>query len=505
MTAFERLGALVYHRRRLIVAIWAVAILGALTLAPRTASVLRAGGFSLDDLEVSRARALLERELGFAPSALVLAYHSPTLSAGSAPFEAAVAAAIRDLSAAPHVSGLRSHLLASRQISADRHTAYDVVLLDLPPDESPEALQLITDRLHPVAQLEVSLAGGPAFYGDVQAVSESDLRRSELVSLPLAAVALLLVFGSVVAAGTTLAVGGSAVLIALALIYIVASLTPMSIFVLNLATLLGLGLGVDYSLLMTSRYREELSARSTVGGRQGEPPARGSAVEAAVQAAVATAGRAVFFSGLTVLLGLSGLVLFEFMILRSVGIAGAIVVLLAVLAALTLLPALLGILGDRIDALAVRRIAVSPEGEGPWATLAGWVMGRPVIVLVPTLALLLLLGAPFLHVRFNAPDASILPPSVPSRAAHDLLTREFGEGEFAPLFLAIRTSGPVVAPENLARLYDYSRRLASDPRVRRVESLVDVDPRLLTSSLSVGSDVWNVFAHRAALPVMSVK
>src|SRR5206468_3123811 len=109
----------------------------------------------------------------------------------------------------------------------------------------------------PAPGLEVGLAGGPAFYSDVQTVSESDLRRSEVISLPLAAVALLLVFGSVVAAGVPLAIGGAAVVLALALIYGIANLTPMSIFVLNLATLLGLGLGVDYSLLLTSRFREE--------------------------------------------------------------------------------------------------------------------------------------------------------------------------------------------------------------------------------------------------------
>ncbi len=151
-------------------------------------------------------------------------------------------------------------------------------------------------------------------------------------------------FGSLVAAGVPLAVGGAAVVVALAAIFVVASVMPMSIFVLNLATLLGLGLGVDYSLLMTSRFREELALRPDGPDRVGE----------AVRVTVATAGRAVFFSGLTVLLGLLGLVLFEFMILRSVGIAGAIVVGLAVASALTLLPAILVLLGPRVDRFAVR-------------------------------------------------------------------------------------------------------------------------------------------------------
>ena len=468
MTPFERLGRFVARRARLVIGAWAVLLLLSLPLAPQVPGALSAGGFILDDLESARAKALLEDELGAPPSALVVVFSSPTLEAGTPAFELAVAEAMRDVPDAPHVAQVVSHLLQPRQISADRHTAYDIVFLDLPPDDSPDALPILRERLREAPGLDVELAGGPAFYGDVQEVSERDLQRSELISLPLAAVALLLVFGAVVAAGVPLVVGGAAVLVALAAIFLIGSVTPMSIFVLNLATLLGLGLGVDYSLLMTSRFREEL------GGRAAGP----DAVAEAVTRTVATAGRAVFFSGLTVLLGLLGLVLFEFMILRSVGIAGAVVVALAVAAALTLLPATLMLLGPRVDRFAIRRVAASDGSDGPWARLARRVMRRPFAVLVPTLLFLVILGSPFLHVRFNAPDSSVLPPGVPSRQAFDRLREDFGEGEFAPLTLAVRTTGDATTPANLELLHGYSRRLAADERVTRVESLVDVDPRL---------------------------
>ncbi|MFL5641067.1 MAG: MMPL family transporter, partial [Chloroflexota bacterium] len=316
MTPFDRLGRFVVRRARWVVGAWAVLLVLALPLAPQLPGRLSAGGFILDDLESARAKALLGTELGAPPSAVVVVFSSPTLEAGTPAFESAAAHAVRDIAAAPHVARVVSHTLAPSQVSADGHTAYDIVFLDLPPDDSPDALPILHERLHPSEALTVELAGGPAFYGDVQAVSESDLRRSEVISLPLAALALIFVFGSLVAAGVPLAVGGAAVVVALAGIFLVASVMPMSIFVLNLATLLGLGLGVDYSLLMTSRFREELAARPDGPTRVGE----------AVRVTVATAGRAVFFSGLTVLLGLLGLVLFEFMSLRSVGIAGAIVV-----------------------------------------------------------------------------------------------------------------------------------------------------------------------------------
>jgi len=382
------------------------------------------------------------------------------------------------------VARILSYELAPSQVSADGQTAYDTVLLNIGPDDSPDALPGIQARLAGLSPgaVTIELAGGPAFYGDIQTVSEDDLRRSEFVSLPLAGLALLLVFGSVVAAGVPLAVGGAAVLVSLAAIFIVASFTEMSIFVLNLATLLGLGLGVDYSLLMTSRFREELRRRLPGSDPDAAVPAAvEAAVESAILASVATAGRAVFFSGLTVLLGLLGLVLFEFTILRSVGIAGAIVVGVAVLAALTLLPAILSILGPRLDRLAVRRVNAGPSPSEPWARLARRVMRRPLVVFIPTLGLLLILGTPFLHVRLNAPDATILPDTVPSRVAFDRLDAAFGAGRFAPLELAIRTTGPATSPANVAALYDYSRRLAADPRVTAVNGYVNLDPRISLS------------------------
>jgi len=473
VTAFERLGVLVARHRWWVLAAWVVVVLLAIPLAPRAPGVLRAGGFSLDDMPSAQARSQLVDELGVPPSALVIVYDAPTLTAGTLEFERAAYAASATVGSAPHVVSVTSHLYAPRQVSSDGHTAYDVVLLDLPPDDSPEALPGIEAALVQQPGMTVALAGGPAFYGDIQKVSEADLRRSELVSLPLAALALILVFGSGVAAGVPLVVGGAAVIVSLAIVFLLASVTPMSVFVLNLATLLGLGLGVDYSLLMTSRFREELARRTT----DGRPPTP-EVVEAAIRVTVATAGRAVFFSGLTVLLGLLGLILFEFMVLRSVGIAGALVVGIAVVSALTLLPAILAILGPRLDSLRVRRVRATAATDGAWARLARWVMDRPVLVLVPTLGLLLALGAPFLHVRFNAPDASILPSTVPSREAFDRLQRQFGEGDFSPISISVRTVGPAIGAANVDRLYEWTRRLAADPRISQVVSIVDLDPRI---------------------------
>src|SRR5207302_10574030 len=184
-------------------------------------------------------------------------------------------------------------------------------------------------RLQSVPDLKTNIGGGPVFYEDIQSVSERDLRRAEMLAFPFALIALLLVFRSVVAAALPALVGGCAVVVTLALIFGLGQLTTLSIFVLNITTLFGLGLGVDYSLFMVSRFREEL--------------ARGRSVDDAVTITVATAGRAVTFSGLTVSIGLMGLTFFRINMLHSVGYGGILVAVLAVLAAITLLPATLAI------------------------------------------------------------------------------------------------------------------------------------------------------------------
>src|SRR5438045_692166 len=320
------------------------------------------------------------------------------------------------------------------------------------PDTAAKLLPELEHLLRPAPDLKTTIGGGPVFYEDIQAVSERDLRRAEFLALPLAIIALLLVVRSVVAAILPALVGGGAVAVSLALVFGLWQITTLSIFVLNITTLFGLGLGVDYSLFMVSRFREELT--------------HGRNVEEAVAITIATAGRAVTFSGLTVSIGLLGLVFFRINMLRSVGIGGVLVVLMAVLAAITLLPAVLAIIGTRVNAfpvrlprLWVRKHQPNPDGStntdpqyGFWYKLSQLVMRYPVRIFVSVLLLMIGLGLPFLMVRFSAPDASILPVDVPSRAAYDLLASRFNDRETTPVLLAVQTKGNALAPDNIRNL-----------------------------------------------------
>lgn len=497
---FYHLGKIATRFRWLIVGLWIVAVAVALPFAPQARQVLRSGGFTSPDAESQRAVDLLGKKLHLNPTVVQVIFTSQRYTADDAQFVQESERAIAQLRSWSAVAQVVSFTDNPRQISTDRRAAYVNVLLKADPDNAPKLLPELEHRIQAVPDLKSSIGGGPVFYEDIQSVSEQDLRRAELLAFPFALIALLLVFRSVVAAALPALVGGGAVVVTLALIFGIGHITTLSIFVLNITTLFGLGLGVDYSLFMVSRFREEL--------------AHGRNVEDAVILTVATAGRAVAFSGLTVSIGLFGLTFFRIYMLHSVGMAGVLVVVLAVLAAITLLPAILAIIGLKVNAFPVRiswpwkrsrytqsgqpqsghSQAGQPQGvslhvngtisgreaelhRGFWYRLSEFVMGYPLRVFVPVLLLLISFGLPFLGVRFSAPDASILPPAVPSRAAFDLLAKRFHGSETTPILLAVQTKGDVLTPDNIRNLYYYVRRIEADPRVARVDSIVSADPR----------------------------
>lgn len=459
---FYALGRLSYRYRPFVIAFWLACFLLSAPAIPRLPQVLAVGGFSNPDIEAARARELLEETLpSFAPSTLVVIFQSDELTAFDPQYVIEAELALRQLIQLPEVIGITRFAEKPEQISADGRTAYTLVQLSPSPEQSQRLMPSIRAALEPV-DLTVTLAGAPAFYEDVERISERDLRRAEMIAIPFALLALLLVFGSVVGAMVPLVVGGLSVAAVLGLVYVVAGVVDMSIFVLNLATMLGLGLAIDYSLFMTSRFREERQHRD---------------IAESVAVTVGTAGRAVFFSGLTVLIGLSGLTLFDFMFLRSVGVAGVLVVLVAVLGALTLLPAVLGYVGPHIDRLGVMKRR-DVGGGAFWRILAGWVMDHPWRVMIAVLVFLVALGIPFTNVKLSSPDATILPLRVESRQGFEVLRREFGDGEISPIVVALRTESRPTTSDNLEALWDFTRHYAGDERVARIDSLVTLDPRL---------------------------
>ena len=469
-----RWGRLV-HRAR-----WQVLILSALSLI--AAGWLIQMGGQLDppdvrtDTEAGRALQLIERELPGQPPSFSLIFSSPTLSATHPGFGAEVERALAPLARDPRVARVRTAYSGlPGAISQDGRRVLAVVDLrgrptagfaslgfsGLAPGVYPELRALVRS-----STLEVLAAGNVALNHAFTEAAQQDLGRVELFILPLVATLLLLVFGSVVAAFIPLVVGGLAIAGAMAGTLLLARFVSVSIYTPNIVSMIGLGVAIDYSLFVVSRFREEI--------RQRPAPE-------ALAHTVATAGRAILFSGLTVAVGLLGMVLLGLGNLGSMGWAGTIVVALAVLHALTTLPALLAVLGPRVNALRVAFL--HPEraevGRGFWHRVAAMVMAHPWPVLVPVVALLLLLGVPFLHLRVGAGDATALPPGAESRRGDELLRREFPGADVNRIIVVLDAGGgsPLTA-ERVAEAFALSRWLGARRHVASVNSFVDLDPSL---------------------------
>ena len=275
---------------------------------------------------------------------------------------------------------------------------------------------------------------------------------------------LLLIFGAVVAAGLPIGVGVLAILGGVAATLTLARFTDVSQYALNIVTLIGLGVAIDYSLFVVNRYREELRAGAT------RPDALGTTL--------ATAGRAVTFSGITVAIGLSAMLFYRGTFLASMGAAGALVVFIAVFYGLTFLPALLAVLGPNVDRLSIFPVRMR-GGVGFWQGLAAWVMRRPVLVLIPTLGFLVVLGLPFTQLRMANGDVDVLPPHVQARQGYDTLVRDFpGQDQNFYEVVVYYAQGNPMSADHVGSIYDLSRRLAGLHGVLRVEGMVDLDPSL---------------------------
>ena len=464
---FTRWGGFVYHRRRWLAAFALVVAAGFGYMGQTVSENLTTGGWLDPTSESAQVSDRLTAEFGGGRSAFIALFRSddPNADARSAAFQDAIAATVAPVLDVEGVTGITGYAetRSDRFISTNGQAAYVVIGLDRDEDSSIELVDPVKAALATPSGYSVALTGFGPIQEDSARLSEQDLVRAETVSLPIAALVLILVFGSIVAAGMPLPVAALAIPTSIGVINLVAQQTEMSIYVLNIATMLGLALAIDYSLFITSRFREEL--------------ARGRSVEQAVERAVGTAGKAVLFSGVAVAIGLSGLLWFRASGLSSIGLGGAIVVIASVLYSLIFLPALLGMLGPRVNALSVasllRRVGLrrGPETarRSRWEQVAHAVMRRPFVVLVPTLAFLLLVGAPFLNLRQGIPDATVNPAGVASRDAWVALNEEFPAGETTPIILLLDAAGSPTSAETITAVDALADRLEGLEGIDRVE------------------------------------
>lgn len=445
----------------------ALAVLAGGGVADRLAS----GGWENPDAQSTYATRALERDFPASqPNLLLLVDAGPGVGPAGVDDPAVAAEADRltaRLAAEPGITGVGSYWRTGLPTLKSKDGRQALIAARIQGEA--KTATAVLDRIEPEYRgthgpVNVSLGGPAAVQREITTTIQEDLLRAELIALPVTLVLLVLVFGSAIAALLPLGVGIVAILGTNAVLRGLSEVTEVSVFALNLTTALGLGLAIDYALFIVRRYREELAA-----GR--EPVA-------AVGATLRTAGRTVLFSALTVAVALSAMLLFPMYFLRSFAYAGIAVVLIAAGAALTLLPAALVLLGDRVNSLDLRRLwrrrrtagagaaaAEGAEGRG-WARSAALVMRRAPLFAVATTAGLLLLGLPFLGVKFGTVDDRQLPET----AASHLVQQQIRDG-----FPGGPGDGLVVFAEgaaNAGQYREYRARLDALPGTLRVEGPV---------------------------------
>ena len=455
-----RLGRFAVARRTSVLVGTAVFFLVAAGLGGGVASRLSSGGFDDPASESSRAAEQIKHEFGKQEPDLVFLVRAERGTVDDAAVGAAARTLTDNLAAEKKVARAVSYWsLGSPPPLRSKDGRDALVLVALHGDE--DHVQNAARELSPKyattgsGPITVRVGGFAEVFRQVNHQVEADLLRAELIAFPITLLLMVLVFGSVVAAGLPLVVGALAIVGTFLVLLIISSLTEVSIFALNLTTGMGLGLAIDYSLFVVSRYREELH-----NGREPHD---------AVVRTVQTAGKTVAFSALTVAVALSALLVFPLAFLRSFAYAGIGVALLAGFVAIVSLPALLAVLGPRVNSLRLLRRDPKPVGEGVWHRIATFVMRRPVPIAVAVIALLILLGLPFLRIQFGLPDDRVLPSSASSRQVQDDIRTRFASNEALTLqAVATRIGDPAARAEEIDR---YAAALSRAPGAARVDAL----------------------------------
>ena len=446
------IGGFVVRRARLVLSVAMLAVVGFGVLGFGAFGKMKTGGFADPGAGSTIAQTLTDQRFGGSVG-VVLLVHAEAGTVDGAPARAAGAEAASRLAAVPGVSNVVSYWQTRNPGLRSKDGRYALILGSTRSDLDLSSSELASLRSHS-GQVEVTVGGSAAIGNDILKQVGKSLGIAEGIAVPIILALLVFAFGSLVAALLPLAIGMIAILGTFAELFVLGSMTNVAIYAINLTTALGMALGIDYSLLMVSRFREELG--------HGQEPTR------AVVRSVQTAGRTIVFSGATVVAALAVLLIFPLYFLRSFAYAGIGVVLIAMAAAVVVLPALLAVLGRRVNSgrLPWARNREPSTAAPFWGRLAGQAMRHPALIAIPVLAVLVLIALPVRHVQFGTPDDRVLPASTQSRAVGDVLREDF-TGDSATA-LNVVTDGPLGRGATAA----YATRLSGLAGVARVEASV---------------------------------
>ncbi len=460
---FYRIGAFAYRRRRWVLAVWVVALVAMMPFVKTLSDNLSQGGFEVPGSQSDLVKHDVETVFAENQSQFndLLVMRSATLIAKDQAFKDAVKREIAVLKNAPGIAGSKivdPYALPARFISKDGHTVTVTVPLADNQDQALKhdpAVEAAVAKAAKGTGIQTLITGDAPFYKAFSDTTTHDLTHAETIAFPITLIILIFAFGSLIAAGIPLVMAIFGLLIAFGIVSIIAGHATVSVFTENTMSMLGLGVGIDYSLFIVSRFRERLRAQRPV--------------DVAIAESIATSGKAVFVSALTVVLALSGTQLVRIAAFSSMGYGAMIAVAIAGVAALTLLPAILGMIGLRVNKLRIRKERQAETGW--WHRWAMFIMRHPWPPLLAGLAVLLVLAAPALNLKLGSSGPNILPADAGPRVAANITAEAFGEGQVAPVQVVV-TDPRGVTSDGLGGVYDYVKLIEQDPEVVRVDSIV---------------------------------
>ena len=451
---FESLGHVIAHHKKKVLAFFILVTIIAGGIGSQVFSRFDSGGYSDPNSDSAKVWEYLDETFKVKDPAIVLVVDGKDKSVDDPEVVASaqkIESQVRSESSAENVISYWSAGRTPAFKSTDGSAAY--IFVYLKSDDFTEIDSLggyYQDKYEGTYQDQrIRVAGGAVFANAINGRIQNDLKISEAISIPLTFILLVLVFGALTASAMPLVIGVTAILGTFFGLYLLTFVTDVSIFALNLTTGLGLGLGIDYALLIVNRFREELHL--------------GRSREDAIVNTMKSAGKTVFYSGLTVVLTLISLTFFPMNFLRSMGYAGAIVVALAVVGALIPLPALLMMLGEKVNKGVVRKQAITPKEEGGWAKLSRFVMRRPIPVVAFSLLVLGLMIAPITNVKFSQVDSRVLPASDPAYQATAFIQEKFPGQEGNPIEIIFPNGAG-----NLEAVNSYAASLSTTKDIVRV-------------------------------------